>query len=116
MAGENAGTRIIKGQSLSDAWVVAVVSSSISGEERQRRFPDVFTQKSLKTNFVHKGQAAKSVDNKQNSICLSNGSNTFVICPVAYYRLGYDKPGTYLVQVSLVALPKSVGSPTRIGR
>ena len=45
---------------LADAWVVAVVQSSISGDERNRRWP--FTQKGLRSAYVHKGQAAKAYD------------------------------------------------------
>lgn len=49
---------------LSDAWVVAIVSSKLSREERGLRWPQVFSAKGLlRAQYVHKGQAAKLCDN-----------------------------------------------------
>ena len=50
------------GMDLSDAWVVAIVRSGISGDDRHRRWPSVFTQRILRAIYVHKGQAAKAQD------------------------------------------------------
>ena len=47
---------------LSDAWVVAVVRSGLSGEDRAERWPIVFTRKGLRAAYVHKGQPAKGHD------------------------------------------------------
>ena len=51
-----------RGMDLSDACVVAVTKSMISGAERQDRYPSVFTSRSIKASYVHKGQAAKARD------------------------------------------------------
>lgn len=51
-----------KHMDLSNAWVVIVVKSGISGSARQSKYPDVFTGRSLKVGYVHKGQAAKEKD------------------------------------------------------
>ena len=48
------------GMDLSDAWVVAIVRSGISGDDRHRRWPIVFTQRILRATYVHKGQASKA--------------------------------------------------------
>ena len=45
---------------LSDAWVVAICNSRLTGEERGARWRNVFQKKGdLRASFVHKGQAAK---------------------------------------------------------
>lgn len=48
---------------LLDRWVVAIVESQISGEDRARRWPAAFSTKGLRATYVHKGQASKSFDN-----------------------------------------------------
>lgn len=48
---------------LSDAWVVAVVDSKLSREERGTAWPTVFTNRgALRAQYMHKGQAAKLFD------------------------------------------------------
>ena len=39
---------------LANTWVVAVVQSGRSGDDRTRRWPAVFTQRGLRSSFVHK--------------------------------------------------------------
>ena len=51
-----------EGMDLADAWVVAVVRSGISGEERSDRYPTVFTKKDLKATCINKGQASKKAN------------------------------------------------------
>ena len=45
---------------LSDAWVVAVVESAKSREERNRRWPSMFKQKGLRSAYIHKGDISAS--------------------------------------------------------
>ena len=45
---------------LSDTWVTAIVKSSISADERFRRWGCVFTQRGLRSSYTHKGKAAKA--------------------------------------------------------
>ena len=49
---------------LSDAWVTAIIrSTTISRDDRGKRWPDVFTSKGhLRATFVYKGQSAKLCD------------------------------------------------------
>ena len=54
-----------EGMDLSDAWVVAVLRSGISGEERSDRYPTVFTKKGLKAAYINKGQCM----NHRGNIC-----------------------------------------------
>ena len=50
---------------LSDAWVVAVVRSGLSGDDRADRWPMVFTRKGLRAAYIYKGQPAKGRENSQ---------------------------------------------------
>ena len=47
---------------LSDRWVVAVIESQISHEDRARRWPAAFSQKGLRATYAHKGQSSKGYD------------------------------------------------------
>ena len=54
---------------LSDAWVVAIVNSKLTREERGAGWPTVFTNRgALRAHYVHKGQAAKLYDPETNGI------------------------------------------------
>ena len=45
---------------LSDAWIAKIVSSEMSGAERARLYPAVFSTKNLRTNYINKGHAGKT--------------------------------------------------------
>ena len=54
---------------LSDAWVVAIVDSKLTREERGASWPTVFTNRgALRAHYVHKGQAAKLYDAEAKGI------------------------------------------------
>ena len=40
---------------------------AVSGEERNRRWPAVFTTKGIRVTYTHKGQASKGWDNKSKT-------------------------------------------------
>ena len=44
---------------LSDAWVVEIVRSNLTGRKRDEHYPLVFETKYLRKEYVNKGQAAK---------------------------------------------------------
>ena len=47
---------------LSDAWAVAVVEGGASQVIRRNKWPAVFSAKELRPDYVHKGQAAKTIN------------------------------------------------------
>ena len=47
---------------LSDAWVVAIVQSDLTGKERNNWYPRVFASKYLASTFQNKGRPAKIFD------------------------------------------------------
>lgn len=49
------------GMDLSDAWTVAVVEGRDSQTVRHRHWPTIFNAKSLQSDYLHKGQAAKLI-------------------------------------------------------
>ena len=55
------------GMDLGDTWVIAIVSNlGISGRQRHKRWPAVFLQKYLHSEYKHKGQPSKSFSATRN--------------------------------------------------
>ena len=50
------------GFNLSDAWVVKIVQSDLRKEDRYKRWPAVFSSRSLKTSYQNKGTPSKHQD------------------------------------------------------
>ena len=46
----------------------AIVMSGLSGEERNRGWPIVFTQKGIRVSYTNKGQFVKASDNKAKTL------------------------------------------------
>ena len=49
-----------QGMDLSDAWVIAVIRSTLPGRHRYERYPTVFTVRGLQSEYINKGRAATS--------------------------------------------------------
>ena len=61
------------GIDLSDAWVIEIVRSNLTGVERAAKYPKVFASKGVVSNYVNKGRAAK-----------------VLISGVFYYRIAFN--------------------------
>ena len=114
---------------LSDVWVVVIIKSpNMSREERSIAWPSVFSVKgTLRSGFVHKGQAVKLFDSESNNFryALLDGVHNMFEAEGVSYGLPSRRPDKLknvgVVEYDLVAQIQNVkyevdNSPTPEGR